>query len=83
MFHLTMALRVCRLYCQEGLRITMKHMTKVTQSPVAKAGGWQDNVCIIAQTLNAILGFFGGSSPILMYVDDKCAIPAPNDTVGE
>lgn len=59
--------------------IIMKHVTKVTQSSVAKAAEWQDNVCIIVQTLNAILGFFGGSSPILGYIDDKCTIPEANE----
>ncbi|MFA7692250.1 MAG: hypothetical protein GX117_11910 [Candidatus Hydrogenedentes bacterium] len=57
----------------------MKHLKTVTLSPVAKAAKWQDNVCIIAQTLNTILGFFGGSSPLLNFLDDKCTIPTANN----
>ena len=57
----------------------MKHVTRVTQSPVAKAGGWEDNICVVVQTINAIMSFFGGSSPLLEYVASKCEIPTPND----
>lgn len=57
----------------------MKHVTRVTQSPVAKAGGWEDNICVISQTINAVLSFFGGSSPLFQYVGSKCEIPMPND----
>lgn len=63
--------------------IDMKHLTKVTQSPVAKAGGWEDNICVVVQTVNAILTFFGGSSPLLEYVGSKCEIPTPNDNAAE
>jgi hypothetical protein len=57
----------------------MKHITKVTQSRVAQAGEWEDVICVIAQTFNAILEFFGGSSPLVGYIGSKCEIPTPNE----
>lgn len=57
----------------------MKHIAPVTKTQVVKAGEWQDFVCMMAQVLNNILGFFGGASPLLSYVADKCTIPTAND----
>jgi hypothetical protein len=57
----------------------MKHLTQVTQSPVAEAAKWEDMICVFSQTLSAILEFFGGASPLIDYIASKCEIPTPND----
>lgn len=57
----------------------MKHITRVTASPVAKAGQWEDFICVFAQTFNDILEFFGGASPLMLYIGRKCEIPTPNN----
>lgn len=44
-----------------------------------RAAAWQDIVCAFASALNALLEAFGGSSPLVTLIDDKCAIPTPND----
>jgi hypothetical protein len=56
----------------------MKHLTHVTQSPVAQAANREDMICVVAQTLSSILSFFGGSSPLIEYISSKCEIPTPN-----
>lgn len=56
----------------------MKHITVVTKPPVTRAAKWQEFVCIAAQTFNAILGFFGGASPLMLFIEDKCDLPTPN-----
>lgn len=58
----------------------MKHITPVTKSKVARAGQWEDFICVFAQVFNGLLTFFGGASPLMMFIDDKCYIPTPNDT---
>jgi hypothetical protein len=56
----------------------VKHIKSVSVSPVAQAAKWQEFVCILAQTFNAVLGFFGGASPLVMFLEDKCDLPTPN-----
>lgn len=58
----------------------MKHISKLSQPSLNKAGEWEDFICVVVQTANTILGFFGGSSPFLLFIDSKCAIPTPNDS---
>lgn len=70
---------MCRDVSKEGRSISMKHISKVSQLPVARAGEWEDLVCVIATIFNSVLGFFGGSSPIMSYIGSKCEIPTPND----
>ncbi len=57
---------------------TVKHISTLTKCPVAKAGMWEDLICLFAQSFNAMLSFFGGASPLLLFVEDKCDIPTPN-----
>ncbi len=56
----------------------MKHITPVTKSQVARAGRWEDFICVFAQAFNAMLGFLGGASPIWLYIEEKCDISEPN-----
>lgn len=56
----------------------MKHVQTISCKQPQKAAGWQDVLCELAPLLNAVLGAFGGSSPLLGYVDEKCEIPTPN-----
>jgi hypothetical protein len=56
----------------------VKHIAPVTKAHVARAGKWEDFVCIFAQTFNSALSFFGGASPLMAFVEDKCDIPNPN-----
>lgn len=55
----------------------MKHFRQLTQQRPARADQVQDTICAIANVLAAILGAFGGASPIVVLIDDKCAFPAP------
>lgn len=58
----------------------MKHLTCLSQSPVTKAEQWEEIVCTVAQTFNTILGFFGGSSPLMQFIGDKCEVKPPSTT---
>ncbi|MBI2431709.1 MAG: hypothetical protein HYV26_02430 [Candidatus Hydrogenedentes bacterium] len=58
----------------------MKHLTRISKQGPAQAATWQDSVCLVVTMLAEVLGFLGGESPILLYLDDKCTIPQPNDT---
>ena len=57
----------------------MKHFAQITRSAPAKPAAWQEFVCAFAVALNSLMSFFGGSSPITLYVEDKCDIPVPNE----
>jgi len=54
----------------------VKHIKRV--STPARAAAWQDAVCLLVKTMNAILEAFGGASPFGGYVVNKCTIPTPN-----
>jgi len=56
----------------------VRHVTAVTRRRnVAKATALEDTICAVSAVISALLGFFGGSSPLLLFVEDKCAIPTP------
>ena len=40
-------------------------------------------MCQVAVGLNAFLDFLGGSSPLLLFVEDKCDLPQPNDNTDD
>lgn len=49
---------------------------------VPKATALEDTICAVSAVLSSLLGFFGGSSPLLLFVEDKCAIPTPGTGTG-
>lgn len=56
----------------------MKHIRSLSQGSPARAAAWQDVLCAIMMALNAILEAFGGASPVVGLINDKCYIPTPN-----
>lgn len=58
----------------------MKHIRSISCRRPCGAAVWQDVVCKTAVGLNTFFTFLGGSSPFLMYLEDKCDLPQPNDT---
>jgi len=61
----------------------LKHVAHITRNAPAKSADWQEFVCAFTVALNALLSFFGGSSPLALYIEDKCDIPQPNDQAGD
>jgi len=45
---------------------------------VVAANDYQDAICRFADLFNALLGFFGGSAPVALWISSKCAIPTAN-----
>lgn len=60
----------------------MKHLARISVGTPKRAEQWQEIICSVAVAFNAIMGFFGGESPLGLYIEDKCDIPVPNDTTG-
>ncbi len=56
----------------------VKHVKAISMRGSAKATATEDFICAMTAILNSLLGFFGGSSPLLLFIEDKCAIPTPN-----
>lgn len=56
----------------------MKHLARMTVTTPKPAAEWQEILCSVAVAFNAIMGFFGGASPLGLYIEDKCNIPQPN-----
>jgi len=44
-----------------------------------RADAVQDFICFTAQGLNAFLTLIGGVLPFTAFLEQKCAIPTPND----
>ncbi|MBI2421604.1 MAG: hypothetical protein HYV27_02160 [Candidatus Hydrogenedentes bacterium] len=57
----------------------MKHVHPITRCGAGRADAFQDLICIVFTTFNALLGSFGGSSPFGGFIEEKCTIPVPND----
>lgn len=57
----------------------MKHLTRITQSQPASADAMQDFICFTAQALNSFITIIGGMLPITTFIEDKCALPTPNE----
>ncbi len=58
----------------------MRHLTSITKGAApARAAVWQDITCTVAFFLEDLLGSFGGQSPLLVFIGDKCHIPDPED----
>ena len=57
----------------------MKHIKLISDRSPDSAAAWQDAVCAMADVLNAVIQAFGGSSPFVSFVDQKCAFPTPDD----
>ena len=58
---------------------TVKHLTHVTKKAPVGANLWQDIVCYAGQFIADMLGAFGGASPILGYLTEKCDLPIEGD----
>jgi len=53
----------------------MKHLRSLSKHTPARAALWQDIVCNINAFLVDFLAAFGGSSPFLNFIADKCDLP--------
>jgi hypothetical protein len=53
----------------------VKHAKPVTKAVPSRAALWQDIVCYAGQFIADVLGAFGGASPILGYLTEKCDLP--------
>lgn len=42
----------------------------------------QEFICRTMEMINALLQFFGGASPVGLWIESKCAIPTPNPSGG-
>jgi hypothetical protein len=60
----------------------VRHIRPIGRRDVVAANEFQDFVCRFSALFNALLGFFGGSSPVGLWIDSKCAIPTANTTGG-
>lgn len=60
----------------------VKHIKSMSRRGVVAANEYQDLICRLAELFNALLGFFGGASPVGLWIDSKCAIPTPNPGTG-
>jgi hypothetical protein len=58
----------------------VKHLTRITQSQPASADAMQDFVCFTAQALNSFITIIGGVLPLTTFIEEKCALPTPNDS---
>ena len=57
----------------------MKHLGRISKGAPASADTWQDVVCIVVNTMNALLEAFGTASPFGEALRTKCEIPTAND----
>ncbi len=57
----------------------MKHLIRMSKSQPVRADAVQDFICFTAQGLNAFLSIIGGVLPFTTFLEQKCAIPTPND----
>lgn len=57
----------------------MKHIATLSKKTPVNAAMWQDIVCSITTILADLIEAMGGSSPLVTWIDDKCAIPTPNE----
>ena len=57
----------------------MKHIGTITNYVPNKADNTQDMVCAVVQGIAAMVSAKGGNAPLVSWVDDKCAIPVPNE----
>jgi len=53
----------------------VNHIVPITRGEPASADAFQEIACQIAQMFSGILSAFGGTSPILGYVTEKCDLP--------
>ncbi len=58
----------------------VKHVRPMCRQKVVAANDYQDFICRFAELFSALLGFFGGSAPVALWINSKCAIPTPNST---
>jgi len=56
----------------------VKHVRPMGRQNVVAADEFQDMICRFAELFNALLGFFGGSAPVALWISSKCAIPTAN-----
>ncbi len=56
----------------------VKHFRPMSRRSVVTANEFQDSICRFSELFNALLHFFGGASPVGLWIDSKCAIPTPN-----
>ncbi|MBX3177143.1 MAG: hypothetical protein KF886_07280 [Candidatus Hydrogenedentes bacterium] len=57
----------------------MKHLTRMSKTQPVRADAVQDFICFTAQGINAFLSIIGGLLPFTTFIEQKCAIPVPND----
>jgi hypothetical protein len=60
----------------------VKHVRPICRCNVVAADQTQEFICRTMEMLNALLQFFGGASPVGLWIESKCAIPTPNPSGG-
>ena len=58
-----------RIASKEG---SVKHIVRISKRAPRYADVVQEFICGFAQILSDILGIWGGSSPLLRFLTDKC-----------
>ncbi|HOJ68529.1 MAG TPA: hypothetical protein PK379_02550 [Candidatus Hydrogenedentes bacterium] len=53
----------------------MKHVRLINRT--SRATAFEDTVCQIVYIFNAVLGFFGGASPLGQFLQAKCNYEIP------
>jgi len=61
----------------------VRHIKQLTHRRIDKANAFQDLICEVTSGLSAFLEIIGGSVPFVTFVDDKCALPTPNEDSGD
>ena len=57
----------------------MKHVSALSKQQPTKANQIQEIICQVALFAGALLGSFGGASPVISFANDKCDLPQPGD----
>jgi hypothetical protein len=55
-------------------------MRCVTRTVPKRAEQWWDDLCFLSLFINPFLSFFGGESPLFLYMQDKCYNPGGGST---
>jgi len=53
----------------------VKHLRSVTKASPTEAALWQEIFCQMALFFSSLLESFGGSSPIVDFIEGKCDLP--------
>jgi hypothetical protein len=54
----------------------MKHVRPLSRRTPVRAALWQEILCQLNIFIAALLGSFGGASPFLAFIEEKCDLPS-------